>query len=70
MAGKIFVRQHAVFHADTEEELENMLNAAKQLIVEGGGGIQHITETQSVIDANNDQTYILEIEYVALRTAL
>ena len=70
MAGKIFVRQTAVFHADSMEELEKMCTAAIQLITEGGGGIQFWSETQNIIDANNDDTWIRECEYVVLRTAL
>ncbi len=70
MAGKIFVRQHAIFHTDSPQEMTDLVEAAKKAIMDGGGSIINLTPTDEFLDANADLTYVREMEYIALRTAL
>lgn len=70
MAAKIYVRQTAVFHADSVEELVKVREAAKQLVVDGGGGVEHITDVDELLDAAGDLTFVQVMEYLVLREAL
>lgn len=70
MAGKIYVRQTAVFHADTKDEVDEMLTAAVRLIKDGGGAVERMSAVETFYDADNDRTFVCTLEYQVLKTAL
>lgn len=67
---KIYVRQTAVFHADSEEELTRVREAALEGIKESGGGVDALSAPQQLLDPAGDLTWAQELHYFALREAI
>jgi hypothetical protein len=70
MSAKIYVLQKALFHASSVADLEKLAQTATQVIREGGGAIQEISEVQSVDDGPDKGSFCRFIDYYLLKTSL
>lgn len=69
MAGKIYVLQRALFHADTPAELDALSEAATRVIRDGGGAIEAIEEPQRVPSGADAGSYVRYVDYWLLKTS-